>query len=364
MHAPVMQTRAPQAPPTSHLTPTPHPALSTPPRGRHAAAGAGQRRTCRQRTTRAWPCGTSLQKMEISTVQARCSGYLKSMSSAEAGMGGKVQGLGRACSLGVPSKEGRACSLGRRQRSTAGWAPALAPLRGLARRPPAHPPAAGRAQTAWLRTAWTGRLGAPPGSQSRGRSPAPRPCSAAARRCVGGEQSREVEGALVGGSGTCLLGQAAGARRAHAPLASLQAPCTRTCPPAPVILAHQLAPLPPPPPSHLWHALASSWSNRMSSASCSIWRWISLRHRSPLILSRLVWGAGGGGGRGCLGCAWRQQSGTPLLVRPPATGLLGIQVRGAAGAAPLHAQRHNRIPQPQPQPALPPRRVLLLWAAP
>jgi hypothetical protein len=38
--------------------------------------------TCRQRTTRAWPLGTSLHILEISQAQALRMGYLKSMSSA------------------------------------------------------------------------------------------------------------------------------------------------------------------------------------------------------------------------------------------------------------------------------------------
>lgn len=38
--------------------------------------------TCRHRMMRAWPCGTPLQKCEISQAHARRVGYLKSMSSA------------------------------------------------------------------------------------------------------------------------------------------------------------------------------------------------------------------------------------------------------------------------------------------
>jgi hypothetical protein len=37
---------------------------------------------CRQRTTRAWPCGVSLHSVAISQLHARRIGYLKSMSSA------------------------------------------------------------------------------------------------------------------------------------------------------------------------------------------------------------------------------------------------------------------------------------------
>mmetsp|Transcript_12977 Transcript_12977/g.37708 ORF Transcript_12977/g.37708 Transcript_12977/m.37708 type:complete len:230 (-) Transcript_12977:820-1509(-) len=40
------------------------------------------RLSVRQRTTRAWPCGTSLQNAEISHAHAFFIGYLKSMSSA------------------------------------------------------------------------------------------------------------------------------------------------------------------------------------------------------------------------------------------------------------------------------------------
>lgn len=48
--------------------------------------------------------------------------------------------------------------------------------------------------------------------------------------------------------------------------------------------------------AHLWHAVASAWSKRMSSASCLIWRFTSSRHRRLRIWSRWVCRAGRGGG--------------------------------------------------------------------
>lgn len=129
---------------------------------------------------------------------------------------------------------------------------------------------------------------------------------------------------------------------AHAPTPPAHPPAADTCASA----ACRLATSKP----HLWHALASSWSNRMSSASCFIWRCTSSRHRLPLILSRLVWRPGGGGQGGLLGSdalyspAWGP--------RHPAALHMACQ-GGRAASADCANGPHDRQPGRCAQPALP-----------
>ena len=67
---------------------------------------------------------------------------------------------------------------------------------------------------------------------------------------------------------------------------------------------------------HLWQAVASAWSNRMSSASCRIWRFTSSRHRRLRIRSRCVCGAVGAK-EGCACAQGVDQARCALVCQAP-----------------------------------------------